>query len=76
MKGAQLKWLSYKTALLLVLTSVKRVGDLTALSVNPALSVNQFVVGDSKENYQAASSPPESPHGEVWMATLCPVRAL
>lgn len=41
-----LKLLSLKTALLLALTSVKRVGDLTALSVNP--SCLQFAAGDSK----------------------------
>lgn len=46
LQQAELKMLSFKTALLLALVSAKRVGDIQALSVNPACM--QFLMGDSK----------------------------
>lgn len=46
LQEAELKVLSFKTALLLALVSAKRVSDIQALSVNP--SCMQFVMGDSR----------------------------
>ncbi len=46
LQSADLKTLSLKTALLLALASVKRVGDLQALSVSPACL--EFGPNDSK----------------------------
>ncbi len=46
LQSSSLKALSLKTALLLALASVKRVGDLQALSVNPASL--EFGPNDSK----------------------------
>ncbi len=46
LQSTSLRSLSFKTALLLALASVKRVGDLQALSVNPACL--EFRPNDSK----------------------------
>ncbi|XP_066533946.1 uncharacterized protein [Hoplias malabaricus] len=46
LESVDIKFVSYKTALLLALASAKRVGDLHALSVHP--SCTQFAPGDTK----------------------------
>jgi hypothetical protein len=66
LQSVSLKTLSLKTALLLALASVKRVGDLQALSVNPACL--EFGSNDSKVVLKPK-------HGYVPKALYTPFRA-
>ena len=91
LSSASLKMLSLKTALLLALVSVKRVSDLTALSVSP--DCLEFTQGDARVTLRpnpfsrpkVLSTDPRSrvielaalpETGSSVPVTLCPVRAL
>ncbi|KAI2647798.1 hypothetical protein H4Q32_031262 [Labeo rohita] len=92
LSDADLKPLTLKTALLLALVSVKRIGDLQALSISP--SCLQFGPGDSKvilkPRHGYVPKVPSTPfrtqvvtlsalpssEGDQELSLLCPVRAL
>ncbi len=84
LQSTDLRSLSLKTALLLALASVKRVGDLQALSTSPACL--EFGPNDSKVVLKVLSTPfraqvitlsalPPSEE-DLELSLLCPVRAL
>ncbi len=78
LKSINLRSLSLKTVLLLALASVKRIGDLQALSVSPACL--EFRPNDSKvvlkprHGYMLSALPSSEVDQEL--SLLCPVRAL
>ncbi len=92
LQSSSLRALSLKTALLLALASVKRVGDLQALSVNPAcLEFDSKVILKPRLGYVpkvlstpfraqvialSVLYPPPPPQTGSQESLLCPVRAL